>query len=78
MAKLRADYEYTGSNLTGLAREQLVKDLIHGAEVQTGSHRRRTHSLNELLKAVDHLAEVEAAELGNVIVRQNVFLAGRR
>jgi hypothetical protein len=78
MAKILRDYEYSNENMGDVAREELVKALVHGVEVQNGSHRRRTHSINEYLKAIGALDEAAAVESGNGIVRQAVFLRGRR
>jgi hypothetical protein len=76
MAKLRRDYTYEDSDLASIAREEFVKALVHGQEVQTGAHRRRTFSLNEYLKAISGTTELTGDT--PVIVRQNVYLAGRR
>jgi hypothetical protein len=76
MAKLRRDYTYEDSDLASIAREEFVKALVHGQEVQTGAQRRRTFSLNEYLKAISGTTELQGET--PAIIRQPVVLMGRR
>jgi hypothetical protein len=74
MAKLRADYDYTEGQRSELLIEEALKSAVHGDEVQNGSIRRRAWNPKLLLEVAQAEADLESPPL----IRQNVFLSGRR